>query len=99
MHQLLRRNWAGKTDIVNLEEDMAHHKKPFFLLMSTKCPEAEVLQFIQSLCEFHLVVGQWSYSEYTLNLLHELLQKFYGSKSAVWSQRSTNVRNVRFQSL
>jgi len=65
----------------------------------TKCQEAEVLRCIRSLCEFHLVVGQWSHSEYTLDLLQGLLQKFYKSKSALRSQRSTNARNVRFKNL
>jgi hypothetical protein len=51
------------------------------------------------LCEFHLVGGQWSHSEYTLELLEELLQKFYESKSALRSQQSTNARNIRFKNL
>jgi len=68
-------------------------------IKSTKCQEAEVLRCIRSLCEFHLVVGQWSHSEYTLDLLQGLLQKFYESKSALRSQRSTNARNVRFKNL
>jgi hypothetical protein len=33
MHQVLRRYWAGKTDVVRLEADAAHQKKLFFLLM------------------------------------------------------------------
>jgi hypothetical protein len=33
MHQVLRRYWVGKTDLVYLEEDTAHQKKPFLLLM------------------------------------------------------------------
>src|SRR5712691_5755253 len=65
----------------------------------TKCQEAEVLRCIRSLCEFHLVVGQWSHSEYTLDLLQGLLQKFYKSKSALRSQRSTKARKVRFKNL
>jgi len=68
-------------------------------IKSTKCQEAEVLRCIRSLCEFHLVVGQWSHSEYTLDLLQGLLQKFYESKSALRSQQSTNARNVRFKNL
>ena len=68
-------------------------------IKSTKCQKAEVLQCIQSLCEFHLVVGQWSHSEYTCDLLQGLLQKFYDSKSALWFQRSMNARTVRFKNL
>ena len=68
-------------------------------IKSTKCQEAQVLRCIRSLCEFHLVVGQWSHSEYTLDLLQGLLQRFYESKSAFRSQRSTNARNARFNGL
>ena len=42
-------------------------------IKTIKCEEAKALQCIRSLCELHLVVGQWSHSEYTLELLQELL--------------------------
>ena len=45
-------------------------------IKTVKCEEAKTLRYIRSLCELHLVVGQWSHSEYTLELLQELLQKF-----------------------
>jgi hypothetical protein len=33
MHQVLRRYWAGKTEVVHLEEDTAYQKKHFLLLI------------------------------------------------------------------
>ena len=49
-------------------------------IKTIKCEEANALQYVRSLCELHLVVGQWSHSEYTIELLQELLEKFYLSK-------------------
>lgn len=51
-------------------------------IKTVKCEEARALACIRSLCELHIIVGQWSHSEYTLRLLQETLQKFYMSKSA-----------------
>ena len=51
-----------------------------------KCDEVKALECVRSLCELHLVVGQWSHSEYTLGLLQEMMQKFYESKSAFREQ-------------
>ena len=47
-----------------------------------KCAEAKALECIRSLCELHLLMGQWSHSEYMLVLVQEMLQKFYRLKSA-----------------
>ena len=68
-------------------------------IKSVKCEEAKALQCVRSLCELHLVVGQWSHSEYTLELLQELLQTFYVSKSAFRDQRATDARKKRFNML
>ena len=48
-----------------------------------KCEEAKALRCVQSLCKFHLILSQRSHSEYTPELLQELLNKFYMSKSAL----------------
>ena len=66
---------------------------------NAKCEEAQALRCVRSLCELHLVVGQWSHSEYTLELLQELLQKFYMSKSAFRDQRATDARRKRLNIL
>ena len=57
-------------------------------IKSIKCEEAKGLRCVRSLCEFHLVVSQKGHSEYTLELLQELLHKFYTSKSAFRDQRA-----------
>ena len=49
-------------------------------IKNVKCEEAEVLECVRSLCELHLVVRQWSHSEYMLGLLQEMVQEFYQSK-------------------
>jgi hypothetical protein len=68
-------------------------------IKSVKCEEAKALRCVRSLCELHLVVGQWSHSEYTLELLQELLQKYYVSKSAFRDQRATDARKKKFNTL
>ena len=65
-------------------------------IKTVKCEEAKALWCLNSLCELHLVVSQWSHSEYTLELLQELLHKFYTSKSAFQDQRVTDARKKRF---
>ena len=68
-------------------------------IKTVKCEDAKALECVRSLCELHLVVGQWSHSEYTLGLLQELLQKFYKSKSAFREQRVTDARKRKFNML
>ena len=65
-------------------------------IKTVKCYEAKALECVRSLCELHLVVGQWSHSEYTLGLLQEMLQKFYESKPAFREQRVTDARRRKF---
>ena len=66
---------------------------------TVKCEEAKVLECVRSLCELHLVVGQWSHSEYMLGLMQEMLQNFYRSKSAFREQRLTDARKKRFKTI
>ena len=68
-------------------------------IKTVKCEEAKALRCVRSLCELHLVVGQWSHSEYTLGLLQNLLQEFYVSKSAFRDQRATDARKKKFNTL
>ena len=64
-----------------------------------KCEEAKELRCVRSSCDLHLVVSQWSHSEYILELLQELLHKFYTSKSAFRNQRATDTRKKRLNTL
>ena len=68
-------------------------------IKTIKCEEARALRCVRSLCEFHLVVSQRRHSEYTLELLQELLHKFYTSKSAFRDKRATDARKKRFNTM
>jgi hypothetical protein len=68
-------------------------------IKTVKCEEAKAIECVRSLCELHLVVGQWSHSEDTLELLQEKLQKFYKSKSVFRDQRVTVARKKKFNML
>ena len=68
-------------------------------IKTAKCEEAQALKCVRSLCELHIVVGQWSHSEYTLELLQGLLQDYYVSKSAFRDQRATEAQKKRFNAL
>ena len=50
-------------------------------IKTVKCEQVKALRCIWSLCKLHLVVGQWSHSEHMPEILQELLQKFYVSRS------------------
>ena len=68
-------------------------------IKTVKCEEAKALECVRSLCELHLLVGQWSHSEYMLGLVQEMWQKFYRSKSAFREQRVTEARKRKFNTL
>jgi len=68
-------------------------------LKTARCEQATAVECVRSLCELHLVVGQWSHSEDTLVLLQEKLQDFYRSKSVFRDQRATAARNKKFNAL
>ena len=68
-------------------------------IKSVRCEEAKALECVRSLCELHLVLGQWSHSEYTLGLVQEMIQKFYKSKSAFRDQRVTDAGKRKFDAL
>ena len=68
-------------------------------IKTIKCDKAKALRCVWSLCKFYLVVSQRSHSEYTLELLQELLHRFYTSKSTFRDQRATDARKKRFNTV
>ena len=68
-------------------------------MKTVKCEEAKALECVRSLCELHLLVGQWSHSEYTLGLVQEMLQRFYKSKSAFRDQCVRDAGKRKFDPL
>ena len=63
---------------------------------SSESEEAQVVRYVRSIIEFHLVLGQCGPTDYTLGMLDNRVTIFYKHKSMFYSQRSTKARTRNF---